>query len=112
MLTDFLNDAITTFKLSRKEMNNMRTMLNAVFKLIMDLDILTFNPLLNVRAEACKNMLHLFTCLVIYGIFKEGVKKYLFSYMESVDNHRKEEIARMILKSLENMNGLKGTKAS
>lgn len=51
MLNDFLNDAITTFKLSRKEMNNMKTILNAVFKLVMDLEILSVNPLLNARAE-------------------------------------------------------------
>lgn len=31
MLNDFLNDSIVAFKLSRKEFNNMKTILNAVF---------------------------------------------------------------------------------
>ena len=52
MLNGFLDDAIATFKLSRKEMNNMKTILNAVFKLAKDMDILTVNPLLNAHTEA------------------------------------------------------------
>ena len=51
MLNEFLNDSITMFKLSRKEMNNMKTILNAVFKLAMDLEILTINPLLNAHVD-------------------------------------------------------------
>jgi hypothetical protein len=33
-------------------MNNMKTILHAVFKLAMDFEILTVNPLLNARTEA------------------------------------------------------------
>lgn len=51
MLKDFLNDSITTFKFSRKEFNNMKTILNAVYQEAMDKEILLVNPLLNTRTD-------------------------------------------------------------
>lgn len=51
MLNDFLNDSITTFKFSRKEFNNMKTILNAVFQIALDKEILSVNPLLNVHTD-------------------------------------------------------------
>lgn len=51
MLNEFLNASITTFKLSRKEFNNMKTILIAVFTLAMDMELLIVNPLLNVRTD-------------------------------------------------------------
>lgn len=76
MLNEFLNDSITTFKLSRKEMNNMKTILNAVFKLAMDLDILVINPLLNARAEVKFRSVQK---------KKDGSKLYLENEMESLE---------------------------
>lgn len=51
MLNDFLNDSITTFKFSRKEFNNMKTILNAVYQIAMDKEILSVDPLLNTRTD-------------------------------------------------------------
>ena len=51
MLNDFLNDSITTFKFSRKEFNNMKTILNAVYQIAMDKEILSVNPLLNTHTD-------------------------------------------------------------
>jgi hypothetical protein len=51
MLNDFLNDSITTFKLSQKEFNNMKTILNAVFQIALDKELLSVNPLLNVHTD-------------------------------------------------------------
>lgn len=51
ILNEFLNASITTFKLSRKEFNNMKTILIAVFTLAMDMELLIVNPLLNVRTD-------------------------------------------------------------
>jgi hypothetical protein len=51
MLNDFLNNSITTFKFSRKEFNNMKTILNAVFQIAMDKEILSVNPLLNAHTS-------------------------------------------------------------
>ncbi len=51
MLNEFLNASITAFKLSRKEFNNMKTILNAVYTLAMDMELLIVNPLLNVRTD-------------------------------------------------------------
>lgn len=51
MLNDFLNDSITTFKFSRKEFNNMKTILNAIFQIAMDKEILSVNPLLNSHTD-------------------------------------------------------------
>lgn len=51
MLNDFLNDSITTFKFSRKEFNNMKTILNAVYRIAMDKEILSVNPLLNTHTD-------------------------------------------------------------
>ncbi len=51
MLNEFLNASITAFKLSRKEFNNMKTILNAVYTLAMDMELLIVNPLLNVRID-------------------------------------------------------------
>ncbi|WMJ87476.1 tyrosine-type recombinase/integrase [Anaerocolumna sp. MB42-C2] len=51
MLNDFLNDSITTFKFSRKEFNNMKTILNAVYLIAMDKEILSVNPLLNTHTD-------------------------------------------------------------
>ena len=77
MLNEFLNDSITTFKLSRKEMNNMKTILNAVFKLAMDLEILTVNPLLNAHAEVKFRSIQK---------KKDGSKLYLENEMEILEN--------------------------
>jgi integrase len=78
MLNEFLNDSITTFKLSRKEMNNMKTILNAVFKLAMDLEILTVNPLLNacidVKFRSVQKK-------------KDGSKLYLENEMEILEDY-------------------------
>ncbi len=49
MLNNFLNDSITTFSLSRKEFSNMKTILNAIFQIAMDEEVLVSNPLLNAR---------------------------------------------------------------
>ena len=51
MLNEFLNASITAFKLSRKEFNNMKTILIAVLTLAMDMELLIINPLLNVRTD-------------------------------------------------------------
>lgn len=51
MLNDFLNDSITIFKFSRKEFNNMKTILNAVYQIAMDKEILSVNPLLNTHTD-------------------------------------------------------------
>jgi integrase len=51
MLNDFLNDSITTFKLSRKEFNNMKTILNAVYQIALDKELLSVNPLLNAHTD-------------------------------------------------------------
>lgn len=51
MLNDFLNDSITTFTFSRKEFNNMKTILNAVYQIAMDKEILSANPLLNTHTD-------------------------------------------------------------
>jgi len=51
ILNDFLNDSITTFKFSRKEFNNMKTILNAVFRIAMDQELLIVNPMLNTCTE-------------------------------------------------------------
>lgn len=51
MLNDFLNDSITTFKFSRKEFNNMKTILNAVYQIAIDKEILSVNPLLNTHTD-------------------------------------------------------------
>lgn len=51
MLNNFLNDSITTFKFSRKEFNNMKTILNAVYQIAMDKEILSVNPLLNTQTD-------------------------------------------------------------
>ena len=51
MLNDFLNDSITTFKFSRKEFNNMKTILNAIYQIAMDKEILSVNPLLNTHTD-------------------------------------------------------------
>lgn len=51
MLNDFLDDSITMFKLSRKEFNNMKTILNAVYRIAMDMELLVNNPLLNVHTS-------------------------------------------------------------
>jgi hypothetical protein len=78
MLNEFLNDAITTFKLSRKEMNNMKSILNAVFKLAMDLEILTINPLLNARTEVKFRSIQK---------KKDGSKLYLENEMEILEDY-------------------------
>jgi len=51
MLNDFLNDSIVAFKLSRKEFNNMKTILNAVFQLAIDKELISINPLINVHTD-------------------------------------------------------------
>ena len=51
MLNDFLNDSITTFKFSRKEFNNMKTILNAVFQIALDKELLSINPLINAHTD-------------------------------------------------------------
>lgn len=51
MLNDFLDDSITMFKLSRKEFNNMKTILNAVYRIAMDMELLLTNPLLNAHTS-------------------------------------------------------------
>lgn len=78
ILNDFLNDAITTFKLSRKEMNNMKTILNAIFKLAMDFEILSVNPLLNARAEVKFRSVQK---------KKDGTKLYLENEMEILEEY-------------------------
>ena len=39
------------FKFSRKEFNNMKTILNAVYQIVMDKEILSVNPLLNTHTD-------------------------------------------------------------
>lgn len=51
MLNDFLNDSVTTFKLSRKEFNNMKTILHAVFQIALDKELVLVNPLLNAHTD-------------------------------------------------------------
>ena len=51
MLNNFPNNSITTFKFSRKEFNNVKTILNAVFQIAMDKEILSVNPLLNTHTN-------------------------------------------------------------
>ena len=51
MLNEFLNDSITTFKFSRKEFNNMKTILNAIYQIATDKEILSVNPLLNTHTD-------------------------------------------------------------
>ncbi len=51
MLNDFLNDSITIFKLSRKEFNNMKTILHAAFQIALDKELLLINPLLNAHTD-------------------------------------------------------------
>lgn len=51
MLNDFLNDSITTFKLSRKEFNNMKTILHAAFQIALDKELLLINPILNAHTD-------------------------------------------------------------
>ncbi|MDD3172505.1 MAG: site-specific integrase [Herbinix sp.] len=77
MLNEFLNDSITMFKLSRKEMNNMKTIINAVFKLAMDLEILTINPLLNARVDVKFRSVQK---------KKDGSKLYLENEMEILES--------------------------
>ena len=51
MLNDFLDDSIATFSLSKKEFNNMKTILNAVYQIAMDKELLLTNPLLNAHTS-------------------------------------------------------------
>ncbi len=51
MLNDFLNNSIATFKFSRKEFNNMKTILNAVFQIALDKELLSVNPLINAHTD-------------------------------------------------------------
>ena len=50
-LNEFLNDSITTHKLSRKEYNNMKTILIAVFRIAIDKEILAVNPMSNIHVD-------------------------------------------------------------
>ncbi|MDF2804530.1 MAG: site-specific integrase [Anaerocolumna sp.] len=78
MLNEFLNASITTFKLLRKEMNNMKTILNAVYQLAMDMEILTVNPLLNVRTDVKFRTIQK---------KKDGSKLYLDNEMEILEQY-------------------------
>lgn len=49
MLNDFLDNSIATFSLSKKEFNNMKTILNAVYQIAMDKELLLTKPLLNAH---------------------------------------------------------------
>lgn len=51
MLNDFRKDSITRFKFSRKEFNNIKTILNAVYQIAIDKEILSVNPLLNTHTD-------------------------------------------------------------
>ncbi len=77
MLNDFLNDSITTFKFSRKEFNNMKTILNSVFQIAMGKEILSVNPLLNTH-----------TSIKFRSIQKkkDGSKLYLEKEMEILED--------------------------
>ena len=77
MLNEFLNNSITMFKLSRKEMNNMKTILNAVYQLAIDMEILTVNPLLNVRTDVKFRTIQK---------KKDGSRLYLENEMEILEN--------------------------
>jgi len=76
MLKEFLNDSITTFKLSRKELNNMKTILNAVFMIAMDMEILIVNPMSNVRTDVKFRSIQK---------KKDGSKLYLENEMEILE---------------------------
>lgn len=78
MLNEFLNDSITTFKLSRKEMNNMKTILNAVFRLSMEMEILSVNPLLHVHTDVKFRSIQK---------KKDGSKLYLDNEMEVLEDY-------------------------
>ncbi len=78
MLNDFLNDSITTFKFSRKEFNNMKTILNAVYRIAMDKEILSVNPLLNTHTDVKFRSIQR---------KKDGSKLYLENEMELEISH-------------------------
>jgi len=76
MLNEFLNNSITTFKLSRKEMNNMKTILNAVFMIAMDMEILIVNPMSTVHTDVKFRTIQK---------KKDGSKLYLNNEMEVLE---------------------------
>ena len=76
MLNEFLNNSITTFKLSRKEMNNIKTILNAVFMIAMDMEILIVNPMSTVRTDVKFRTIQK---------KKDGSKLYLDNEMEILE---------------------------
>lgn len=78
MLNDFLNDSITTFKFSRKEFNNMKTILNAVFQIAMDQEILSVNPLINTHTDVKFRSIQK---------KKDGSKLYLEQEMEILEDY-------------------------
>lgn len=82
MLNDFLNDSITTFKFSRKEFNNMKTILNAVFQIVIDRDILSVNPLLNTHMDVKFRSIQK---------KKDGSKLYLENEMEILEDYLYQE---------------------
>lgn len=82
LLNEFLNDSITTFKFSRKEFNNMKTILNAVFQIAMDKDILSVNPLLNTHTEVKFRSIQK---------KKDGSKLYLENEMETFEKFLYEQ---------------------
>ena len=82
LLSEFLNDSITTFKFSRKEFNNMKTILSAVFQIAMDNDVLSVNPLLNTNTD------------VIFRSIqkkKDGSKLYLENEMNTFEKSLYEQ---------------------
>lgn len=76
MLNEFLNNSITTFKLSRKEMNNMKTILNAAFMIAMDMEILFINPMSTLRTDVKFRTIQK---------KKDGSKLYLDNEMEILE---------------------------
>ena len=82
LLNEFLNDSITTFKFSRKEFNNMKTILNAVFQIAMDKDILSVNPLLNTHTDVKFRSIQK---------KKDGSKLYLENEMETFEKFLYEQ---------------------
>lgn len=77
MLSDFLNDSIIIFKFSRKEFNNMKTILNAVFRIAVDKEILSLNPLLNSHTDVKFRSIQK---------KKDGFRLYLEKEMEVLEN--------------------------
>lgn len=76
-MNDFLNDSITTFKFSRKEFNNMKTILNAVFQIALDKELLSVNPLLNAHTDVKFRSIQK---------KKDGSRLYLEKEMEILDD--------------------------